>query len=85
MLNLIGEKVPCYLSRLDKLSKPYWAQWSKDGNPINLKDLPPKYEVERRKHKLIIKSLKFEDKGNYTCVVGWRQPSSGKRSAKICI
>jgi len=56
-----------------------WVKWSKDGNPINLKDLPPKYEVEKRKHILIIKRLKFEDKGSYTCNVGWRQPSSGRR------
>ena len=56
-----------------------WVKWSKDGIPINMKDLYPKYEVERRKHILIIKRLKFEDKGNYTCVVGWRQPSTGRR------
>ena len=80
-LSFIDEKLSCGIVCLVKMfynvSKPYWAQWSKDGNPINLKDLPPKYEVEKRKHILIIKRLKFEDKGSYTCNVGWRQPSSG--------
>ena len=79
MLSFIGKIVLLFdrFSRFYKVIKPYLAQWSKDGNPINLKDLPLKYEVGRRKHILIIKSLKFEDKGNYTCIVGWRQPSSG--------